>query len=86
MRVGTIGKCTLTKKLSGNSLTATDILRDKSGHIINDENENIKTWANPFQNLLNFPSANDVPIAPTAGPVSCFLRPSSYDEILLALQ
>ena len=46
----------------------------------------IETWANHFQNLLNIPSANGVPIAPTAGPLSCVSSdPPFYDEILLAL-
>ena len=45
----------------------------------------IRTWANQFQNLLNIPLANGVPIAPTAGALSCVSSRYSNDEILLAL-
>ena len=69
MKVGTLGKCTLSSKSSQASVRLPPIYSKTK--VDTDEKEKIEAWANRFQNLLNIPSANGIPLVPTAGPLSC---------------
>ena len=76
MKVGTLAKCTRSSRSSQASVRLPPIYSKTNVDTISPtKKKKIETWANHFQNLLNIPSANSVPIAPTVGPLSCFFGP-----------